>query len=153
MADKNKGPTKLTDKQERFAIAVAEGKTQADAYREAYDTGKMTNKSIVENASKLMVNANVAPRIEELRTKVVDNMVKKAIVTVEDTLQAYLKIRDICMAELEITSKTGDKLATQLVDANAAKAANDSIAKYLGMFVEKVEHSGEIKMPTIIIGK
>ena len=138
---------KLTDKQERFAIAVAEGKTQADAYREAYDASKMTNKSIVENASKLMVNANVAPRIEELRSVVVESMVKKAIVTVEDTLQAYLKIRDTCMTTLEITSKTtGDVLGEQMVDANAARAANDSIAKYLGMFIEKVEHSGELSV-------
>jgi phage terminase small subunit len=153
MTDKNKGPTRLTDKQERFAIAVAEGKNQSDAYRSAYNAENMTDKTINESASRLMADHKVSTRIEKLRAKVVDNMVKKAIVTVEDTLQAYLKIRDTCMAELEITSKTGDKLATQLVDANAAKAANDSIAKYLGMFVEKVEHSGEIKMPTIIIGK
>jgi len=137
---------KLTDKQERFAIAVAEGKTQIDAYRLAYNTSKMTDKTAHETASRLMADHKVSARVEELRNMVVDNMVKKAIVTVEDTLQAYLKIRDTCMATLEITSKTGDRLGEQMVDASTAKNANDSIAKYLGMFIEKVEHSGELSV-------
>ena len=141
---------RLTDKQERFALAIAEGKTQSDAYRLAYNAEKMTNKLIHEKAAEVMRVDKVSTRVNELRGIVVDSMVKKAIVTVEDTLQAYLKIRDTCMAELDLTSKTGDLLGSQMIDANAARAANDSIAKYLGMFTEKVEMA-VTEMPKIVL--
>lgn len=55
----------LTPKQERFALLVAEGVTQADAYRQAYDT-KAKPESIHVNASKLMADAKVALRVAEL---------------------------------------------------------------------------------------
>lgn len=43
----------LTAKQEKFILAVVEGMTQADAYRHAYNASNMTDKTIIEKASKL----------------------------------------------------------------------------------------------------
>lgn len=57
----------LTAKQEAFAQAIADGMTQADAYRAAYSTGKMTDKTVWEKASALMADGKVRARVASLR--------------------------------------------------------------------------------------
>jgi hypothetical protein len=44
----------LTSKQEKFTQCVAEGMTQADAYRAAYSAGRMKNETIWSKAAILM---------------------------------------------------------------------------------------------------
>ena len=60
----------LTHKQEEFAQGVANGLTQSDAYRAAYDVGNMTDKSIHELSSKLASDIKVASRIDDLREEI-----------------------------------------------------------------------------------
>ena len=60
--------TKLTPKQEAFCQAIADGMTQADAYRTAYSAAKMTDKSVWERASHLMKNVKVTARVSELKS-------------------------------------------------------------------------------------
>ncbi|RDC59773.1 hypothetical protein HME9302_00968 [Alteripontixanthobacter maritimus] len=57
----------LTAKQEGFAQSIADGLTQADAYRANYSAGRMKADSIHVNASKLMADTKVAQRVEQLR--------------------------------------------------------------------------------------
>lgn len=59
----------LTQKQEAFALAVFEGKSQADAYRLAYSTENMSDNAIYSEASKLMDNPKVSQRLAQLREK------------------------------------------------------------------------------------
>ena len=61
---------KLTDKQEKFAQAIADGKTQADAYRCAYNTSKFKPEAIYVNASKVASDTKVALRIDALKAQV-----------------------------------------------------------------------------------
>ena len=61
---------KLTGKQDHFARCVAEGKSQADAYRAAYEAGKMTAEAIQCEASKLMSNPTVTQRVEFYRLQI-----------------------------------------------------------------------------------
>ena len=51
---------KLTAKQDKFARLVAEGKTQADAYREAYNASNMKPETIHKRASELFLDGVVA---------------------------------------------------------------------------------------------
>lgn len=60
---------KLTAQQEAFCQCVADGMNQSDAYRASYKAGKMTNKQINEEASKLASNPKVAQRLKELKAK------------------------------------------------------------------------------------
>ena len=63
----------LTPKQEKFAQCVADGMSQADAYRTAFDVKPTTKASSVQvNASKLMSDANVSLRVDELRKQLSD---------------------------------------------------------------------------------
>lgn len=70
---------KLTPKQENFAQSVAlEDMNQADAYRSAYSTKRMTDKQIWEEASKLANTPKVAQRIDELRQQAMTPKVMSA---------------------------------------------------------------------------
>src|SRR5262245_4908607 len=74
--------TALTAKQESFAVAVAKGSNASDAYRAVYSAGRMTAKSINEEASHLLANPKVASRVAELRVPAV----KAARLEIEETL-------------------------------------------------------------------
>lgn len=76
----------LTIKQEAFASAIANGKTQADAYRSAYNAENMKENSVWTNASKLMSDAKVAQRVEELRK----GLEKKELWTREMSVKALI---------------------------------------------------------------
>lgn len=61
----------LTPKQEQFAKAIAlDGMSYSDAYRSAYDTKRMSDKTINEKASLLKNQDKVRARIQELTEKV-----------------------------------------------------------------------------------
>jgi phage terminase small subunit len=68
----------LTPKQEKFVQGIIEGKSQADAYRSAYSTKNMTDKTIREEASRLMSDPNVSARVKELRGQVIKSTIMSA---------------------------------------------------------------------------
>ena len=57
----------MTPKQHQFAREVVLGKSQADAYRSAYNTLRMNDNSIRREASRLMTNPKVATTVVELQ--------------------------------------------------------------------------------------
>lgn len=73
----------LTAKQEKFVNCIIEGMSQADAYRSAYNTSRMTDKTIHESASKLMADPKIYARVAELREK----MAKKSIMTAQERME------------------------------------------------------------------
>lgn len=88
----------LTAKQELFVQKIIEGMSQADAYRAAYNTKRMSDNSIYVNASKLMSDTKVALRIKELR----DELAKPSIMTAQERLEwltAVVKDTDQAMSD------------------------------------------------------
>ena len=61
----------LTAKQEKYVQGIIDGMTQADAYRSAYDTSRMADKTVHEKASRLMADDKVRARLEELRGQMI----------------------------------------------------------------------------------
>lgn len=59
-------PGNLTEKQEAFAQGLAEGLTNTEAYRRAYDTSGMQTGTIHNEACKLAMHPKVAARLNEL---------------------------------------------------------------------------------------
>lgn len=60
--------SRLTPKQEAFALAYIKTGNASEAYRQAgYTTQTMAAKTVNEAASRLLKNSKVAARIEELR--------------------------------------------------------------------------------------
>ena len=72
----------LTSKQEAFARLVAEGSSQADAYRSAFNS-KAKPESVHVNASKLMSDAKVSLRVEELKQELAEKSLWTRLNSVE----------------------------------------------------------------------
>ena len=73
----------LTAKQEQFAQNIIKGMSQADAYRSAYSTSRMADKTIHENASRLAKDSKISARIAELRGQ----LTKETIMTAQERLE------------------------------------------------------------------
>ena len=117
----------LTPKQEVFVQKILEGMTQADAYRSAYSCKRMTDKTIWENASRLMADSKVQARVKELRDKIND----EAIMSAQKRLEWLTKV---IQNEEE---STGDRLK-----------AIDLMNKMQGEYVQKI--AAEVQTETTI---
>lgn len=106
----------LTAKQEKFVQGIIEGMSQADAYRSAYDTKRMSDKSVWELASRLMNDVKVKSRLAELR-------------------------KEIATPKIMSASKRAERLTEFAADAdpNVAMKAIDLLNKMMGEYVQKVE--------------
>ena len=62
----------LTAKQEAFCQAIADGKNQSDAYRHAYNAGKMKPETVQNSAYKLLLNGELAARVKSLKQELAD---------------------------------------------------------------------------------
>ena len=110
----------LTAKQEQFVQNIIQGMSQADAYRSAYPSQRMSDKTLHEAASRLMANSKIVARLAELRNE----LAKPSIMSAQERLEWLTRL---IMSEQETTS---DKL----------KAA-DIMNKMQGEYVQKVEGS------------
>ncbi|MFA5880551.1 MAG: terminase small subunit [Eubacteriales bacterium] len=84
---------KLTVKQEKYAQGLFAGLSQREAYKQAYDAEKMTDKSVDEKACELAANVKVASRIEQLTNE----LKERNMVTVEKVLAelSHIALDDI----------------------------------------------------------
>lgn len=80
---------KLTAKQEAFCQAIADGMTQADAYRSAYSADNMADKTVWKRASELMAYGEVAGRVAELKSKLEAKQLWSREMSVKGLVAAY----------------------------------------------------------------
>jgi phage terminase small subunit len=157
-------------KHEIFARHIVEGMSGRDAYRAAgYSTA--SDESTDAAASRLLSDVKVAARVEELKAaaarastvtaaRVLNELAKLAFANMADYMRAgpdgdpYLDFskltRDQAAALVEVTvddfrdgrgddARTVRRVRFKLADKRAALV---DIGKHLGMFKERVEHSG-----------
>ena len=106
----------LTAKQEAFVQNIMQGMSQADAYRSAYNSKRMSDKTIHEAASRLMNDSKVTARLTELREQIAN-----------DTIMSAKKRAE------RLTEFANDG------DPNVAMKAIDLLNKMTGEYVQKVE--------------
>ena len=82
----------LTDKQERFCQGVAAGLSLTDAYKQAYDTDKMSQQAIWNESSKLAKRDNITHRVKELRRPIVNHYENSVIRETERIRQELWRI-------------------------------------------------------------
>lgn len=131
----------LTAKQEQFVKNIIDGMSQADAYRSAYDTQRMKDKTVWEKASALMKNDKVTARLKELR----DQMMKPSIMSAQERLEYLTRV--IQGIETETKVEWDDGKAVTCEEPASIKtrlSAIDIMNKMQGEYVTKVE--GELKM-------
>lgn len=108
----------LTPKQELFAQKIAEGMSQADAYRSAYSCKKMSDNAIYREASLLMSNPKVAQRLKEIR----DMNARPSIMSAQKRKEWLTEV-----------------INDPEVDINARLKASDQLNRMEGEYVTKVE--------------
>jgi hypothetical protein len=114
----------LSAKQELFAQKIAEGMNQAEAYRSAYNTKRMSDNAIYREASLLMDNPKVAQRLKEIR----DINARPSIMTAQRRKEWLT----------EVINDTN-------VDINARLKASDQLNRMEGEYVTKVEGNLGVK--------
>lgn len=114
---------KLTPKQERFAQCVADGMTQADAYRTAYDCAPTTKpESIQQVASQLMSDLKVSSRVQQLR----DQLAELALWTRRDSVETLKSI-----AKDEVNAKPAERVSA-VKELNAMHGWNKQVIEHQG---------------------
>jgi hypothetical protein len=121
----------MSPKQEHFAQCIADGMTQADAYRTAYDASNMKDSSIHVNASKLLADAKVAQRVAELKEK----LVTKALWSREMSVKALVSSYEVAQSQNNSSGMTG-----AIKELNAMHGFNAP---------QKVDISGELSFQRI----
>ena len=114
----------LTDKQEKFAQLVFQGRNQADAYRLAYECSRASPTTVWQKASRLAAMGKVRARVNELRNAAVTPLIADIV---ERKSHATSVMRDPSV-------RTRDQLT-----------ANKLIGEYEKEFVTQVE-SKELKV-------
>ena len=108
----------LTAKQEKFVQGIIEGMSQADAYRSAYDTKRMSNNAIYREASLLLTNPKVAQRLADITEKAD----RPKIMTAQKRLEWL-----------------SERIDDEEIDINAKLKAIDIMNKMQGEYVQRVE--------------
>lgn len=126
----------LTAKQEKFVQNIIDGMSQADAYRNSYDTNRMTDKTIHEKASRLMADDKVRARLQELR----DQMMKPSIMSAQERLEYLTRVINGTEPEKEVHLVNGEPVEIDVPPTIKTKLnAIDIMNKMQGEYVQKVE--------------
>ena len=165
---------KLTPKQERFCYGYMETGNASGAYRAAYNAERMKPESVAVQAAKMLASPKIALKIDALRAE----LKQRHVVTIDRVLEEYAKLAFFDARKLfddngavlpvsqwpddaaaaiggldvaEIGLGDGDALGVvkklKLIDK---RGALDSLARHLGMFVDKQEVS-VVQPPKIIV--
>lgn len=108
----------LTAKQEQFAKGIAEGMSQADAYRSAYSCKNMSDNAIYREASLLVSDPKISQRLKELTA-----MAAKPTIMNAQRRKEWLT----------------EVINNPEVDINARLKASDQLNKMEGEYIQKVE--------------
>lgn len=142
----------LTPKQEKYVQGLFSGLSQREAYKQAYDCAKMKDATIDKRASEIAQKGEIRGRLKELQ----ENLAMRNTVSVEWVLNNLKEVVERCMQAEPVLIRDGDEWIESGEYQFAHSGANKSlelIGKHLGMFTDKLEHSGKIELPNIIITK
>ena len=106
----------LTQRQEKFVRALIAGKSQRQAYKEAYNAANMKDKTIDERASVLFKNDKIKTRYNEL----LEEHKKKALYTREKMIKNIKWIKEKAKENIK-NPKKGIRQANGTIFINAIK--------------------------------
>lgn len=117
----------LTQQQELFACAVAEGLTQSDAYKRAYPSSlKWKRDSVHQKAATLAADVRIKARVQALQAKVAEVAVLKAADIIEETRRLALST-PAGIIGIDAKGKAYVKMPNELDAATAAAVASFEI--------------------------
>ena len=121
---------KLTAKQRRFCELVASGKTQADAYREAYDSNG-SSQTVRNSASKLMKLEYIASTVNAIIKRKSDLNMARSVSsqelvtrTLRDHISGTIDLESTQVQSLSILAKVSGMYTTRIEDVTE-RSSND----------------------------
>jgi len=121
---------KLTAKQRRFCELVASGKTQADAYREAYDSNG-SSQTVRNSASKLMKLEYIASTVNAIIKRKSDLNIARSVSsqelvtrTLRDHISGTIDLESTQVQSLSILAKVSGMYTTRIEDVTE-RSSND----------------------------
>ena len=106
----------LTQRQEKFVRALIAGKSQRQAYKEAYNAAKMKDETIDTRACELLKNSKVKARYDEL----LEEHKNKALYTREEMVNDLIWIKEKAKEDIK-NPKKGLRQANGTIFINAIK--------------------------------
>lgn len=126
----------LTQKQEKFVQGIIEGKSQAEAYRAAYNCENMSDNAIYREASLLIDTPKIAQRLKEIR----EQMMKPTIMSVQERMELLSRIASGQEPEREAHIVNGEVVEVEVpASLKERRSAIDLLNKMTGEYVQKVE--------------
>ena len=83
---------KLTDNQEKFVQELIKGKSQREAYRIAYPNCKASDKTVDENACRLLNTTKVKARYNEIHDRLIQEAEDECIISAKEVLEELKRI-------------------------------------------------------------
>lgn len=115
---------KLTLKQETFCKEyISNGGNATQAYKKAYDCKKMKDKTINENASRLLKDSKVSARLEELKKP----LQEKFEYSMEQSFKKFNELQELALKRISIAGFPNPDVA------NAIKCEENK-AKLMGLY-------------------
>ena len=131
----------LTSKQEKFIQALVAGKSQRQAYKEAYNATKMKDETIDTRACELLKNSKVKARYNEL----LEEHKNKALYTREEMVNDLIWIKEKAKEDIK-NPKKGLKQANGTIFINALKELGELNELYPSK-KQDINLNGEINNP------
>ena len=125
----------LTAKQEEFCKGIIEGKSQADAYRSAYNAKNMSDNAIYRESSLLMTRPKITQRIKELR----DQLASNSIMTAQERLEYLTRVIKGEEKEKILQYDNGEAVEVEISPSLRTRLnAVDIMNKMQGEYTQKV---------------
>lgn len=144
--------SELTDKQKRF---VEEYLVDSNATQAAIRAGYSEN-SAMQQGYQLLEHTLVAAAVKERQVALAD----KLGITQEWIIGRFREISDRCMQakpvlnkkgeQVLVEDKDGNKVPAYVFDSTGANKSTEMLGKHLGMFKERVEHSGSVSLASLV---
>ena len=141
----------MNKKQELFCLEYLKDFNATRAYKEVY---WVKQKTAEVQGCKMLSN----PKVSEYLKSKAEEKLKKADVTAERVIQSLVEVANRCMQKVPVMMKWGVQAIEIIKDENGneqlaqvwkfdsawANSALEKLGKYLKLFTDKVELSGEV---------
>lgn len=141
----------MNKKQELFCLEYLKDFNATRAYKEVY---WVKQKTAEVQGCKMLSN----PKVSEYLKSKAEEKLKKADVTAERVIQSLVEVANRCMQKVPVMMKWGIQAVEIIKDENGneqlaqvrkfdsagANSALEKLGKYLKLFTDKVELSGEV---------
>ena len=141
----------LNKKQELFCLEYLKDFNATRAYKEVY---KVKQKTAEVQGCKMLSN----PKVSDYLKNKAEEKLKKADVSAERVIQSLVEVANRCMQKVPVMTRAGFQAVEIIKDENGneqlaqvwkfdsawANSALEKLGKYLKLFTDKVELSGEV---------